>query len=245
MAGRPFHRGDAPAGENALQTRMDRLIVGADHVRRRLGAPRHGVRLLLEADQRLGAEARDGPGGCSRVAVLVPEPNLPPRGHLLNGGAELLRDRLDIAQTQVDEGAGRPGSALGSGQSLAPTSTGSLASSTPNVSLTPSRTVLARASRPAVVASPGLTRASVCLDEIRAPAPIPEPATVRATRSSAAKLWSSSTGLRKNEPTLLVSGSPGSSTIPLPRRRPRTAERTSASGARPPSGTPSARASSA
>lgn len=58
-------------------------------------------------------------------------------------------------------------------QSLAPTSTGSLASSTPNVSRTPSRTVLARASRLAVVASPGLTRASVCLDEIRAPVPVP------------------------------------------------------------------------
>ena len=48
----------------------------------------------------------------------------------------------------------------------------------------------------------------------------------------------------KNEPALTESGSPGSITIPLPRRRPSTAARTSASGARPPTGTSSARASS-
>ena len=64
----------------------------------------------------------------------------------------------------------------------------------------------------------------------------PGPATARAARSTAANCPASRTGLRKNEPALLVSGSPGSSTIPLPRRRPRTAERTAASGARPPSG---------
>ena len=56
-----------------------------------------------------------------------------------------------------------------------PTSTGSLASSTPNVSRTPCLTSLARASRLAAVASPGLTRASVCLNEMRAPA-VPVPA---------------------------------------------------------------------
>ena len=57
----------------------------------------------------------------------------------------------------------------GGAQSTAPTSTGSLASSTPNASRTPSLISLARASRLAAVAPPGLTRASVCLDEMRAP----------------------------------------------------------------------------
>ena len=58
-----------------------------------------------------------------------------------------------------------------------PTSTGSLASSTPNVSRTPALTSLASASRLAAVAPPGLTRAKVCLDEMRAPvAPAPAPA---------------------------------------------------------------------
>ena len=44
----------------------------------------------------------------------------------------------------------------------------------------------------------------------------------------------STTGLVKNEPALQVSWSAGSSTMPLPRRRSRTASRTSASGARSP-----------
>ena len=49
----------------------------------------------------------------------------------------------------------------------------------------------------------------------------------------------------KNEPALTESGSAGSMTMPLRRRSPSTASRTSASGALPPTGTPSARASSA
>src|SRR6185312_1782498 len=61
----------AAAGEDALQDGMDRLIVGADHVRGRLGAPRHGPRLLPEADQGLGPEAGDGPVRGGTVAVVV------------------------------------------------------------------------------------------------------------------------------------------------------------------------------
>ena len=52
-------------------------------------------------------------------------------------------------------------------------------------------------------------------------------------------------GFVKNEPADHVSWSPGSSTMPLPRRSARTASRTSASGARAPTSTPSVRASSA
>ena len=56
--------------------------------------------------------------------------------------------------------------------------------------------------------------------------PAARPAHRRGRRSA------SRTGLVKNEPALHVSWSSASSTIPLPRRRPRTASRTSASGAR-------------
>ena len=49
----------------------------------------------------------------------------------------------------------------------------------------------------------------------------------------------------KKEPALTESGSAGSMTMPLPRRSSSTASRTSASGAVPPTGTPSRRASSA
>jgi hypothetical protein len=52
-------------------------------------------------------------------------------------------------------------------------------------------------------------------------------------------------GLVKNEPALTESGSSGSITIPLPRRSSSTASRTSVSGAPPPTGTSSLRASSA
>ena len=45
-----------------------------------------------------------------------------------------------------------------------------------------------------------------------------------------ARLGGSRIGLVKNEPALTESGSPGSITMPLPRRRPSTASRTSASG---------------
>src|SRR6185437_6854594 len=55
----------------------------------------------------------------------------------------------------------------------------------------------------------------------------------------------SSTGLVKNDPALLVSGSAGSRTIPLPRRNSSTASLTSASGACSPTPTPSLPASSA
>ena len=52
-------------------------------------------------------------------------------------------------------------------------------------------------------------------------------------------------GFVKNEPALTESGSAGSITMPLRRRRASTASRTSPSGALPPIGTSSARASSA
>ena len=76
--------------------------------------------------------------------------------------------------------------------------------------------------------------ARVGAEPLRARAP-------RAPRTRAAP----STGLVKNEPAETESGSAGSITMPLPRRRPSTAPRTSASGAVSPSATPSARASSA
>src|SRR5262249_1783771 len=53
------------------------------------------------------------------------------------------------------------------------------------------------------------------------------------------------TGFVKNDPALKVSGSAGSSTMPLPRRSPSTAARTSVSGARAPTCTASRLASSA
>ena len=49
----------------------------------------------------------------------------------------------------------------------------------------------------------------------------------------------------KNEPALRVSGSAGSSTMPLPRRSRSTASRAPASGTRSPSAAPRTRASSA
>jgi hypothetical protein len=52
-----------------------------------------------------------------------------------------------------------------------PTRTGSGASDTPNASRTPSLISRASAISAAVLAEPELTRASVCLDEIRAPSP--------------------------------------------------------------------------
>ena len=52
-------------------------------------------------------------------------------------------------------------------------------------------------------------------------------------------------GFVKNEPALTESGSSGSTTMPLARRRPSTASRCSPSGARLPRSTSSARASSA
>ena len=117
----------------------------------------------------------------------------------------------------------------------------------------------------AVVAPPRLTSASVCLVEIPArPTPYPRAKPARSishaaevlTRPSAsgqlggepgiaANASSGRIGFVKNEPALTESGSPGSTTMPLPRRRESTAARTSASGARPPTGTSSARASSA
>ena len=66
-------------------------------------------------------------------------------------------------------------------------------------------------------------------------------APVSRSRSYAA---AGSTGLVKNDPTEYVSGSSGSSTMPLPARSFHTAARTSSSGARSPTATPSARASS-
>jgi hypothetical protein len=149
-------------------------------------------------------------------------------------------------------------------------------SDTPNASLTPSLICLARATSPAVVADPGLTRASVCLDEIRAPSPrlypLPNPARsisqaagtftspspasnvgttvsgphlARAASSRRASAPAPRTGLTKNEPTLRVSGSAGSMTIPLRRRSRSTAARASAAGTCSPRAIPRAAASSA
>ena len=149
-------------------------------------------------------------------------------------------------------------------------------SETPNVSLTPSLICLARAISPAVVADPELTRASVCLDEIRAPSPwlyplanparsisqaagtftspppasnlgtvVPAPHLACATASTARSPAASSTGLTKNEPTLRVSGSAGSITIPLRLRSPMTAARACPAGTRSPMSIPRPAASSA
>ena len=73
----------------------------------------------------------------------------------------------------------------------------------------------------------------------------PSPRRSATRRSSAANSAASRTGFVKNEPALTESGSSGSMTMPLPRRSASTASRTSASGARSPSATPSRRASSA
>src|SRR5262249_15404182 len=69
VAGRPFHRGDAPAGGDSLQDGMDRLIVGADDVRGRAGAPRPRPPLPPAADQGRGADA--GEGRAPRGAVAA------------------------------------------------------------------------------------------------------------------------------------------------------------------------------
>jgi len=149
-------------------------------------------------------------------------------------------------------------------------------SDTPNASLTPSLISRARAISPAVVADPELTRASVCLDEIRAPSPwlypltkparsishaagtftspspasnlgtvVPAPHLARAARSTRASAPTSRTGLTKNEPTLRVSGSAGSITIPLRLRSSMTAARACSAGTWSPISIPRAAASSA
>ena len=66
-----------------------------------------------------------------------------------------------------------------------------------------------------------------------------------ASSGSAAASAGLRSGLVKNEPALHVSWSAASSTMPLRARRASTVSRTSASGARPPTSTPSVRASSA
>jgi adenosine deaminase len=68
-------------------------------------------------------------------------------------------------------GARAAGRVAGSGYSVTPTSTGSLASSIPNTERTPATICLARAIRSAVVAPPRLVSASVCLAEILAAPP--------------------------------------------------------------------------
>ena len=141
---------------------------------------------------------------------------------------------------------------------------------TPNRSRTPPAISRASASSSAVVPAPRLVSASVCLEEIAIPSGSPWPrwkparsishaadvltrpsgsgkrgGRSGARRSSASNSGSGRIGLVKNEPAETESGSPGSSTMPLPRRRPSTASRTSASGAPSPGRTPSVRASSA
>jgi len=71
------------------------------------------------------------------------------------------------------------------------------------------------------------------------------PHRARAASSTRASAAASRTGLTKNEPTLRVSGSAGSMTIPLRRRSPSTAARASAAGTWSPSAVPRAAASSA
>src|SRR3954447_5404089 len=73
----------------------------------------------------------------------------------------------------------------------------------------------------------------------------PSPRRSATRRSSAANDSASRIGFVKKDPALTESGSAGSITMPFPRRSASTAERTSPSGARSPSSTPSARASSA
>jgi hypothetical protein len=78
------------------------------------------------------------------------------RGHHLNGPLGLV--------------VAPDGDILG-GYRVTPIRTGSGASDTPNASRTPSLISRASASSAAVLADPALTRASVCLAEIRAPSP--------------------------------------------------------------------------
>jgi len=74
--------------------------------------------------------------------------------------------------------------------------------------------------------------------------PLTGPQRAATTSCNAANCPASRIGLVKNEPALRVSGSAGSSTMPLPHRSASTAARTSPSGACPPSATPSRCASS-
>ena len=126
----------------------------------------------------------------------------------------------------------------------------------------------ATASSSAVVPPPRWTRASACLLEMPTgpgKAPLLKPAcstshaagtflrpsasahdgTPGARCCRSANCSGVSRGLVKNDPTLRLSGSVGSTTIPLPLRSRRTASRTCASGAGAPSSTPRTRASSA
>ena len=70
---------------------------------------------------------------------------------------------------------------------------------------------------------------------------VPAPHLARAAVSTARSAAASSTGLTKNEPTLRVSGSAGSITIPLRRRSSRTAARACSAGTRSPSCDPQGR----
>ena len=162
---------------------------------------------------------------------------------------------------------------------VTPTRTGSGARETPNASRTPSLISRARASSAAVLAEPALTRASVCLAEIRAPSPglypwpnparsisqaagtltrpspdppaanrgtrVSGPHLTRAAASTRASAAASSTGLTKNEPTLRVSGSDGSMTMPLRCLSSMTAARASVLSTWSPGATPRMAASSA
>src|SRR3954470_4595052 len=136
-----------------------------------------------------------------------------------------------------------------------PISVGSGSSETPKRSRTPPAISRASAISSAALPAPRFVSASVCLAEIAIPPGSPWPrwkparsishaADVftrpsgsgkrggRSTRSSsAAKAASDTIGLVKNEPAETESGSSVSSTIPLPRRSPSTASRTSPSGA--------------
>src|SRR5262249_13059272 len=102
-------------------------------------------------------------------AVTSPASPAPPAPQ----SARLRQERLwSLAQHPPKNVGGVPTTTINPDSGLqrsAPTSTGSLARSTPNAFRTPSATSRARASRPAVVAPPGLTSARVCLAEIRGP----------------------------------------------------------------------------
>ena len=143
-----------PAGSGAGQRRTGHraglrgALAGAHHRRR---ADRYGP-----LGHHLGCGQPGRPG--EQHAAADPDDRARPTRQRPGGGDPERERRLIRGVRPVAD------------QRPAPTSTGSLASSTPNAARTPSLISLASASRPAVVASPGLTRASVCLDEIRAPA---------------------------------------------------------------------------
>src|SRR5690349_17545895 len=91
MIGVPLNRRRAPFREEALQVRVDGLVVGAHDVHRRPRSPRDGGGRLLERYQWLRAEAGERP--CSGLWITVVVERGRGDRRLEGGGAVLPRDK--------------------------------------------------------------------------------------------------------------------------------------------------------